>query len=258
MQVTCSCGKILNVPEKLAGKTARCPTCKKILQMPGAPAAGPLPSRITVTCSCGKKLAAPANAAGKKVLCPKCNKELTVPAPARKPSSPVIKPMPPPASYASAPAPAAPRKPAPAPKEDLAFAIEAPPPEPAMPEPLIAVSRTSGAAEKDEYGLGNPKCPSCKADMPHGAQFCVECGTALATGTKIKSAAPASKIKKKFELDDETRKKLIYGVIALIVIGVLIWWVNKPHGMTEAEMKAAAQSAGQGPNAKHKAGPLSE
>jgi len=263
MQVTCSCGKVLNVPDKLAGKSARCPACKKIFQMPGAPPAVPLPSRITVTCSCGKKLAAPATAAGKKVLCPKCNHEITVPAPARMPSSvppggsergaPVIKPMPGPASYASAPA--APQKPAAAPKNDLAFDIEAPQPEPEMRrEPLRAASLSSPAGKDDEYGLGKPKCPSCKADMPHGAQFCVECGTALATGAKIKSAAPTSKTKKRFEIDPEDKTKLIYGIIALIVIGLLIWWVNKPHGMTAAEMKAAAAA----PGGKPRPSPLSE
>jgi hypothetical protein len=163
--------------------------------------------------------------------------------------------MPPPASYASAPA--APQKPAAAPKEDLSFAIEAPPPDPVMQEPVVA-DAPSGHAERAEYGLGNPKCPSCKADMPHGAQFCVECGTALATGTKVKSAAPASKTKKKFEMDDETRKKLIYGAIALVVIGLLIWWVNKPHGLTEEEMRAAARSSDRAPAGKPKANPISE
>ncbi len=81
MQVTCSCGKVLNVPATLAGKSARCPGCPKILQMPGGAPAAPAAARIVVECSCGKKLAAPVSAAGKKVRCPTCNKELAVPAP---------------------------------------------------------------------------------------------------------------------------------------------------------------------------------
>ena len=251
MQVTCSCGKVLNVPENLAGKSGRCPACKKIFQMPGAPPAVPLPSRITVTCSCGKKLAAPATAAGKKVLCPKCSKELTVPGGAAKPSSvaaggskrsaPVITPMPPPASYASS-APTAPRRPAPAPREDLTFDVEAAPPEPPKPA-LLPADSAGGHAEREEYGLSKPKCPNCKADMPRGAQFCVECGTALATGAKIHgAAAPTAKTKKLIQIDPEDRKKLIYGVIGLILLGLLIWYVNKPKGMTAAEQRAAAQA----------------
>ena len=247
MQVTCSCGKVLNVPEKLAGKTARCPACKKIFQMPGAAPESPAPSRITVTCPCGKKLAAPATAAGKKVLCPKCNQELTVPVPARKPScagdqadaaAGVIRFGPGRAAQARS-----------ASDGRSGFAVEAPPPEPAMSEALRAAASSEPAEKEDEYGLGKPRCPNCKADMPHGAQFCVECGTALATGTKVKVAMPASsKTKKKFEIDAEDRKKLIYGIIALIVIGLLIWYVNKPHGMTVEEMKKAAAESGNAPH----------
>ncbi len=258
MQVTCSCGKILNVPDKLAGKTARCPTCKKLLQMPGAAPAGPAASRIMIECPCGKKLAAPASAAGKKVACPKCNKELTVPGPAKKPSSvppggsergaPVITPMPGPASYKSAPT--RPAKLAPASTEDLSFDVEAPPPEPRKPAPAPMDAPDGGAAH-EEYGLGKPKCPNCKADLPHGAQFCVECGTALATGTKMQAAAPGVVKKKslkdfKFsDLDPEDWRKIKYGAIAAIVIGLGYWYMYWPHGKTQAEMKQeAADKAG--------------
>ncbi len=118
-----------------------------------------------------------------------------------------------------------------------------------MSEALRAAASSEPAEKEDEYGLGKPRCPNCKADMPHGAQFCVECGTALATGTKVKVAMPASsKTKKKFEMEPEDRKKLIYGIIALIVIGLLIWYVNKPHGMTVEEMKKAAAESGNAPH----------
>jgi hypothetical protein len=218
MQVTCGCGKVLNVPETLAGKTARCPACKKVLQMPGAAPAAPVPSRIMVTCSCGKKLAAPVSAAGKKVLCPKCNQEMTVPAPAKlTPSAPVIKPMPPPASYAAAPA--EPRKPAPAPTEDLMFDVEPPPPAALKPRDMPEDS-PGGVAEKAEYGLGKPKCPNCKADLAHGAQFCVECGTSLATGNKVNSAAKPAAKKKGVQVDGELVKKILVGLLLAAAVAI--------------------------------------
>jgi len=239
MQVACSCGKILNVPETLVGKTARCPACQKTLQMPGAAPAATSASRIVLTCSCGKKLAAPAAAAGKKVRCPKCNKELAVPAPAKPPSAPVITPMPPQASYAAAPA--APRKPALFPAADLTFAVEPPPPEPPRLKPL-PMDSPGGEEEKAEYGLGAAKCPNCKANLAQGSQFCVECGTALATGTKHKGAvAPEGKTKKlKIQLDADNVKKIICGAILAALIAAS-WWLFTPKGMTEAEMKRDAQ-----------------
>jgi uncharacterized membrane protein YvbJ len=100
-----------------------------------------------------------------------------------------------------------------------------------------------GGADKDEYGLSQPKCPNCKVDMPRGAQFCVECGTALATGAKIQgAAASAAKTKRLIDIAPEDRNKVIFGVIALILIGLLIWYINKPKGMTAAEQRAAAQA----------------
>ena len=32
--VQCSCGKTLQAPERLAGKTARCPACKTVVAIP--------------------------------------------------------------------------------------------------------------------------------------------------------------------------------------------------------------------------------
>ena len=217
MQVTCSCGKVLNVPDTLAGKTARCPACKKILQMPGEAPAAPVPSRIMVTCSCGKKLAAPVSAAGKKVLCPKCNQELAVPAPAKLPSAPVIKPMPAPASYGAAPA--EPRRPAPAPAEALMFDVEPPPPAPVKPREMPEDS-PGGETEKAEYGLGKPKCPNCKAELAHGSQFCVECGTSLATGSKVNSAASPAAKKKGGEVDGKLVKKILVGLLLAAALAV--------------------------------------
>lgn len=250
MQVTCSCGKVLNVPDKLAGKTARCPTCKKILQMPGAAPEGPAASRIMIECSCGKKLAAPAAAAGKKVACPKCNKELTVPGAAKKPSAPVITPMPGPASYASAPT--RPAKLPPAGTDDLSFDVEAPPPEAPKPTPAAMDTQRNSAAH-EEYGLGSHKCPNCKAELPNSAQFCVECGTALATGTKMQAAAPGV-VKKwslkdfKFsDIDPDLWRKIFYGAILAVLVALGYWYMYWPHGMTPEQMRRAAQASGESP-----------
>ena len=84
MQVKCSCGKLLEIPDILAGKKARCPACKNVLSIPAGQAAQTGGSQmVMMECSCGKRLRAPVTAAGNTVRCPACNTELTVPAPDR-------------------------------------------------------------------------------------------------------------------------------------------------------------------------------
>ena len=34
IKVTCSCGRVLNVKDELAGKKGRCPSCGNVLQVP--------------------------------------------------------------------------------------------------------------------------------------------------------------------------------------------------------------------------------
>jgi hypothetical protein len=92
---------------------------------------------------------------------------------------------------------------------------------------------SGGQAEKAEYGLANPKCPNCKADLAHGAQLCVECGTALATGAKLKSAAQATK-KKGVMVDGGKVKKIAIGVIvaaAVCVGGYNVYKFFYPMGL---------------------------
>ena len=81
MQFKCSCGKILKVPDTMAGKQARCPGCSKVFTVPPAkkpPATAATDGKIIVTCACGKRLAAPATAAGKQVRCPACGAAVPV------------------------------------------------------------------------------------------------------------------------------------------------------------------------------------
>jgi hypothetical protein len=207
-----------------------------------------------MTCSCGKKLAAPVASAGKKVLCPNCNNELTVPAPAKPQSSapagslgrgaPAMTPMSRPASYSAAPA--APTRPIPPPTEDLTFDVE--PPLPAPPKPKLAAVETPAVEPGgDEYGLTAPKCPNCKAELARGAQFCVECGTALATGTKREGVTLPEKKKKGIELDGEMVKKIVIGVVAAAALAFGGWQLYKVfygvRGATVTSPRPAVQPA---------------
>ena len=63
IKVKCKCGKILSAPDTLAGKKAKCPKCKQIIQIP-TPAVDRAPSPPPVA----QRTASP----GKK--CPGCGK----------------------------------------------------------------------------------------------------------------------------------------------------------------------------------------
>jgi hypothetical protein len=69
IQIKCSCGKLLGVPEKLAGKQVKCPDCGAPVRVP---AGQPPEPRVQVVCTCGAFFQAPARLKGKSVKCPKC------------------------------------------------------------------------------------------------------------------------------------------------------------------------------------------
>jgi len=191
MQVTCSCGKLLNVPDTLAGKNVRCPGCKKVFKAEGVVAPATPPGKVAFACSCGRKLTAPVAAAGKKVACPACNKELVVP---------------------GAPPAAAPKL-APA-----AAPVFAPPPK-----------------DKDDgsglYALSKPHCPSCKAEMEANAQFCIQCGTNLATGGKVQQADAQQQKAKSAALSPKTKMIFIgVGAVALIGGALGVWLALSKSG----------------------------
>lgn len=179
MQVKCDCGKTLNVPDTLAGKNARCPGCSKVFKVPGAPPPAGAPTKIQFECACGKKLSAPASAAGRKISCPGCSNDLVVPKPDGAPAAPAPK--------AAAPAP----KPAPAPAagDDLSLDDTPAPPEPAKAAPPPPAPEPP--KEDAMYGVATTKCPSCKAELEAGSQFCTSCGTNISTGTKVDGAVAA-------------------------------------------------------------------
>lgn len=186
MQVKCACGKLLKVPDSAAGKSVKCPECARVLKIPaasrasgGAPAAS-VAGKITVVCSCGKRLAAPAVAAGKRVRCPACKAEITVPAAQAAPGSEM---------------------------DDPAFALDMSGFEPPSPP--------SGDEAGNEYAVSTPRCPSCKAELEAGAQFCVACGTHLGSGTHVEGVNLDEVQQKRSE-----RKKgpfIIGGVIAAVI-----------------------------------------
>lgn len=49
IKVKCACGKVLNAPDKLAGKKAKCPGCQQVITIPASSAAAP-DSAETATC----------------------------------------------------------------------------------------------------------------------------------------------------------------------------------------------------------------
>lgn len=182
MQVTCSCGKLLNVPDTLAGRNVRCPGCKKVFKAEGA-AAPATPAKITFSCPCGRKLTAPLIAAGKRVSCPACNKDLMVPEAA----------------------PAAPKPPAAA--------------------PAVAAAAAAAGKDKDEgsglYTLAKPKCPNCKAELDVNAQFCVQCGTNLSTGSKVQKVETQKQDAATVAISPKV-KLIFIGVGAVVVIGAAL------------------------------------
>lgn len=195
MQLKCSCGKILKVPDSMAGKNGKCPGCGKVFKVPvpkhaaprSAPAPRPAAGRIVVQCTCGKKLAAPASAAGKKVRCPACQNILSVPSSAAAPPPPPPKPE--------------------TGEDELGFAADAFETEPA-PSPA--------PASDGDYGVAEARCPNCGAQLEDGARICVQCGANLAGGAKASPAKAGDAAGSK----SRGRKKLV--IILCVVLGALI------------------------------------
>jgi len=187
MQIKCACGKILRVPDAMAGKNGKCPGCGKVFKIPAAGGAAPpaAPEEKTIAkCSCGKVLAVPASAVGKKVRCPGCQNILTV-------SPPPSTSLPPPQLSLSS----------------IGFDREA---QDVKPD-------TEGAA----YGMTTSQCPNCRAEIEPGAQFCVACGTHLVTGNKVAAHEAKPLSASRMPRVDPKLVKLIVvvAVVLLLVVG---------------------------------------
>jgi len=194
MEYRCSCGRVLRVPDGMAGKKGKCPGCGKIFDLPAGP--GPQPGskpaqarppaaadsqgaggKITLKCSCGRSLSVPASAAGKQVKCPACGSAVPVPA-------------------ASSPAP-----------DEEEFELEVP-----------AAARVS-AGDTSGFGYASAHCPNCGSEIQRGAIFCVECGTHLGSGkrveTMVEAPAPAPSGRRR---RGSGRLGTLVGLILLIIL----------------------------------------
>ena len=187
MQIKCACGKLLKVPDTLAGKNVKCPACNKVLKIPAeSPQSTPeaKAENIAIECSCGKRLAAPATAAGKRIRCPSCQAVLDVPTPSTdaQPSDP---------------------------EEEAGFQLDITPPEPAP-----------TSSDDSSYGVVGSQCPNCGAPLEFGSQFCVGCGTHLGSGSKV-DGIDLGAIQQ--EKDAKKKSKLVvWGVIAGVVILLVV------------------------------------
>lgn len=91
IEFRCDCGKLLEAEPEWAGKKARCPQCKRILEIPSATGGNVATDTddstsddvddITVECVCGKYLSAERDWIGKLAKCPGCGEVLRIPNP---------------------------------------------------------------------------------------------------------------------------------------------------------------------------------
>ncbi len=183
IQVTCSCGKSVAAPSKLAGKKVKCPGCKEPLQVPsangkasgksasgksknGKSATNGSSAAIKASCSCGKSFKASAKAAGKKVRCPACKEPVTIPSGKKSGKKSAAK------VAAAASAPSA--------DDGVGSLLDE-----------VGFQRSGGAG----------RCPNCKEDLLEEAVLCVACGYNLDTGKMLKS-----KVKRADEIEDDDGK----------------------------------------------------
>jgi hypothetical protein len=155
ISVTCSCGKKISAPGKLAGKRVKCPSCQAAVKIPDADQgkhAGRPATKVVLHCRCGRKSAAPAHLAGTSVKCPGCGKPIRVPM--GRPASPstTVK----------------------------AKAQPAPPPKTAG---LMSLLDEVGATAARE----GQNCPNCRSLIPSEAILCVQCGYHLESGKQLRT-----------------------------------------------------------------------
>ena len=157
--VSCQCGKKFAAPEKLAGKSVKCPGCTQPIAIPELAGGVAKPAtqsagNITVSCRCGKKFAAPPILAGKKVKCPACSAPLAIPGGTK------------------------PKQVAGALDDGGGQTIDAAPD--LMGELLDEIGLEAAAA-------GNLLCPNCKAQMSAEAVLCVSCGFNVESGKQLRT-----------------------------------------------------------------------
>lgn len=175
IQVKCSCGKSLAVPDKYAGKRIKCPGCESALTVP-AQAAAAKPATISVKCKCGKTLGVKPELAGKKVKCPTCQAVLAIPAAAAIGAT----------AYGSQAKPAAKAK---AELDDLSGDMGLDDIEPGSGNAFddLGGGLDSLLDEVNFKASEGPRCPECRTELTEDAVLCVKCGYNLQTGKKLKT-----------------------------------------------------------------------
>ncbi|MBI4614309.1 MAG: hypothetical protein HY720_11915 [Planctomycetes bacterium] len=205
IQVTCTCGRTLSIPDEFAGKKIECAMCgaKVPVPAPGAPAGlvapmpaapgaprpaasgpGPAPApgaSISVLCACGQKLTVPAVMAGRSGRCPKCGAAVTIPkgsgdaaaGPPRPGPGAPLAPPPPPGVAPGLPRPELRPLAALTPPTGATFARPGGPParrfvpaSPGMPKPELMASAPD---------TGMRPCPFCGEPVPADSSRCNHC-----------------------------------------------------------------------------------
>ena len=171
-------------------------------------------TKVKFKCACDQVYIADDKWFGRKIRCPKCQRALVVPTPAgaapaaeKKPDPAAPQPAP---DEAEAPAVEAPPQDsddvfgtasaggieieledptetevAPEPAADIGTPIETAAAAPAAPAAgESAGGEGAGAAHVDPADLS--QCPHCTNDLPKGSVFCVNCGTDLRSGRKLR------------------------------------------------------------------------
>lgn len=167
IKAACSCGHSFQAASKYAGKTVKCPKCKKPLKIPAAkstskkaPAGESASGKIAVKCKCGKAFSAKPELAGKKVKCPGCGEPIVIKAKSKSASA------------------KAKSKSASAEKQGPSDAIGD-----LFDEVGFAVEKGGGQGKK---------CPECKSPMKEEAILCIECGYNENLGKKMETYRPVT------------------------------------------------------------------
>lgn len=176
IEVSCSCGRTLKVPDQFAGKKGKCPGCGTMLRIPGqkvpaSPAALAKPAASSPAPAAAGDLVIPDNLKldlEPAAPAPVALDDLTLEIPGEAPAAPV--PELAPVAPVSLVAPSVPVG------GDLALAEDA---VPTMAPPPPAAPR----------GI---ECPECHAPMVPGETFCGSCGTKVGGDAPAAAAAPAA------------------------------------------------------------------
>jgi hypothetical protein len=202
-----------------------------------------------VTCqNCGDRVDLPAGYTRAKIRCPACGYYAEVPAAARGELVPNAAPTDP----FDAPLVPAGRNPAPVPAKPVARAN----PNPRDTRPVFDPQEGAGTPllegtrdEDDEKPYGVPggglkKCPHCRGELPLSANFCVHCGTDVATGAKAeRTFQPVNRAwDEGFGLPLRLQLMALCGILDLLAVIVLGVTAGQSVGITTLVFQLGLQA----------------